>query len=93
MSYNLIFQLILLFLIFISKEFIVFNEEILVLLAFFIFIFLVINYAKSAINESLNEKLEHIKNEFNFYKNLQKQTISYLIGYHKKQILPRQPEQ
>ena len=87
MSYNLIFQLILLFLIFISKEFIVFNEEILVLLAFFIFIFLVINYAKSSINESLNDKLEQIKNEFDFYKNLQKQTISYLIGYHKKQTL------
>ena len=85
MSYNLIFQLTLFFLVFISKEFIVFNEEILVLLAFFIFIFLIINYGKSAINESLNEKLEQIKNEFNFYKSLQKQTISYLINYHKKQ--------
>lgn len=87
MSYNLIFQLILLVFIFISKEFIVFNEEVLVLVSFFIFIFLIINYAKSSINESLNSKLEEIKNEFDFYKNLQKQTVSYLINYHKKQTL------
>ena len=87
MNYNLIFQLTLLVLVFISKEFIVFNEEILVLVAFFIFISLIINFAKSSINDSLNSKLEEIKNEFDFYKNLQKQTISYLINFHKKQAL------
>lgn len=87
MSYNLIFQLVLLVFIFISKEFIVFNEEVLVLVAFFIFIFLIINYAKASINESLKSKLEEIRNEFDFYKNLQKQTVSYLINYHKKQTL------
>lgn len=87
MNYNLIFQISLLVFVFISKEFIVFNEEVLVLLAFFTFIFLVINYAKESINESLNSKLEEIKNEFDFYKNLQKQTVSYLINYHKKQTL------
>nr|NP_066455.1 hypothetical protein RhsaoMp02 [Rhodomonas salina]AAG17726.1 unknown [Rhodomonas salina] len=87
MNYSLIFQFSLLIFVFISKEFIVFNEEVLVLLSFFIFIFLVINYGKDSINESLNSKLEEIKNEFDFYKNLQKQTISYLINYHKKQVL------
>lgn len=86
MNYNLIFQSLLLIFVFISKEFIVFNEEVLVLLSFFIFIFLVINYGKESINESLNSKLEEIKNEFDFYKNLRKQTISYLVNYHKKQI-------
>jgi hypothetical protein len=87
MSYNLIFRLFLLVFVFVSKEFIVFNEEILVLLAFSLFIFLIINYAKDSINESLNSKLKEIQNEFEFYKNLQKQTVSYLINYHKKQTL------
>jgi hypothetical protein len=87
MNFSTAFQIILFILVFISKELVVFNEEVLVLLSFFIFIFLIINYAKSSINESLNSKLEEIKNEFDFYKNLQKQTVSYLINYHKKQTL------
>nr|YP_009476679.1 ATP synthase F0 subunit 4 [Storeatula sp. CCMP1868]AVM81172.1 ATP synthase F0 subunit 4 [Storeatula sp. CCMP1868] len=86
MNYNLVFKFALIFFILISKEFIVFNEEVLVLLAFLVFIFLVIKFVKNSINDSLNEKLEIIRKEFEFYKNLQKQTISYLINYHLKQI-------
>ncbi len=85
--YKSIFRLFFLFFIFISKEFLVLNEEVLVLISFSIFLFLIINYAKASINDSLNLKLEEINNEFDFYKNLQKQTIYYLINFYKKQIL------
>ena len=87
MNYKLIFTSFLFFFVFVSKEFLVFNEEILVLFAFFLFIFLVINFCKVLINDSLNFKIEVIKGEFDFYKNLQKQTVLYLINYYKKQIL------
>ena len=87
MNYKLIFAFFLFFFVFVLKEFLVFNEEILVLLSFFLFIFLVINFCKVLINDSLNSKIEVIKGEFDFYKNLQKQTVLYLINYYKKQNL------
>lgn len=74
-------------LIVLSKEILVFNEEILVLFAFGIFIFLVYNFAGSLISLELNARGVKIEEEFSFYKQMQQKTLSHLISYHKKQIL------
>lgn len=76
----------LLILVFISKEVIVFNEEVLVLFAFGVFIFLIARFASSMIIESLEERAVKINEEFTFYKNLQQKTFLHLIDYHKKQM-------
>jgi F0F1-type ATP synthase membrane subunit b/b' len=79
--------LLLSILIVLSKEILVFNEEILVLFAFGIFIFLVYNFAGSLISVELDARSIKIEEEFNFYKNMQQKTLSHLVSYHKKQIL------
>nr|YP_009476688.1 ATP synthase F0 subunit 4 [Proteomonas sulcata]AVM81181.1 ATP synthase F0 subunit 4 [Proteomonas sulcata] len=78
--------IVLLVLIFISKEILVFNEEILVLFAFGVFIFLVARFGSSMIIESLEERAIKINEEFTFYKELQQKTFLHLIDYHKKQM-------
>ena len=65
----------------------VFNEEILVLFAFGIFIFLVYNFAGSLISLELDARSVKIEEEFSFYKQMQQKTLSHLVSYHKKQIL------
>ena len=70
-----------------SKEFLVFNEEVLVLLAFGIFICLLVNYGGGMIAGELDSRKEKIKEEFDLYKNLQEKTFTHLISYHKKQKL------
>jgi F0F1-type ATP synthase membrane subunit b/b' len=70
-----------------SKEILVFNEEILVLFAFGIFIFLVYNFAGSLISLELDARSVKIEEEFSFYKQMQQKTLSHLVSYHKKQIL------
>jgi hypothetical protein len=85
-NYNLILIPCLLIFISISKEFLVLNEEILVLLSYFIFIFLTIHFCKSLINDFLNSKINSIKNEFYFYIDLQKKTVFHLISYYKKRM-------
>ena len=62
---------VLLVLIALSKEFLVFNEEVLVLLAFSIFIYLLVNYAGEMIASELDSRKIKIKEEFDLYKNLQ----------------------
>ena len=62
---------VLLMLIALSKEFLVFNEEVLVLLAFSIFIYLLVNYAGEMISSELDARKIKIKEEFDLYKNLQ----------------------
>jgi hypothetical protein len=57
---NLIFFILIIF----SKELFVFNEEILILFSFFVFIYLVSSKASSSIAESLNEQILDIKNKF-----------------------------
>ncbi len=74
-------------LIVLSKEILVFNEEILVLFAFGIFIFLVYNFAGSLISIELDSRSVKIEEEFSFYKHMQQKTLNHLISYHKKQIL------
>lgn len=86
MSYHVALQLILLVIVFISKEFLVFNEEILVLISFFVFIFLNIKFVKNTLNSIIDEKTSEIRSEFELYKVLQKKTISYVINYHVKQV-------
>tara|TARA_B110000305_G_C19361470_1_gene599690 strand:+ start:555 stop:1103 length:549 start_codon:yes stop_codon:yes gene_type:complete len=77
--------IILLGLVALSKEFLVFNEEVLVLLAFGIFIYLMVNYGGEMIAGELDSRKEKIKEEFDLYKNLQEKTFTHLISYHKKQ--------
>ena len=73
-------------LILLSKEILVFNEEILVLFAFGIFIFLVYNFAGDLLSIELDSRSAKIEEEFSFYKNIQQKTLIHLISYHKKQI-------
>ena len=79
--------IILLALVALSKEFLVFNEEVLVLLAFAIFIYLLVNYGGEMIASELDARKEKIKEEFDLYKNLQEKTFTHLISYHQKQKL------
>ena len=85
LKYLLFFLLSIL--IVLSKEILVFNEEILVLFAFGIFIFLVYNFAGSLISIELDSRSVKIEEEFSFYKQMQQKTLNHLISYHKKQIL------
>jgi len=78
---------ILLGLVAFSKEFLVFNEEVLVLLAFAIFVYLLVNYGGEMIAAELDARKEKIKEEFDLYKNLQEKTFTHLISYHQKQKL------
>ena len=84
-SKNILF-LLLLILIVLSKEILVFNEEILVLFAFGIFMFLVYNFAGNLISVELDARSIKIEEEFNFYKNMQQKTLNHLVSYHKKQV-------
>ena len=79
--------LTLLFLVALSKEILVFNEEILVLFSFGIFIFLVYNFGSTLISSELDSRAIKIQEEFNYYKNMQEKTLNHLISYHQKQKL------
>nr|QIC54964.1 ATP synthase F0 subunit 4 [Cryptophyta sp. CCMP2293] len=74
-----------LFIVLISKEFIIFNEEILVLFAFGFFIHLVVIGIGQVSGEELIMRGNKIKGDFDFYKNLQTKGLSYLINYNEKQ--------
>ena len=87
MNFKYSLFLLLSILIVLSKEILVFNEEILVLFAFGIFIFLVYNFAGSLISLELDARSVKIEEEFSFYKQMQQKTLSHLVSYHKKQIL------
>ena len=79
--------LTLLFLVALSKEILVFNEEILVLFSFGIFIFLVYNFGSTLISSELDSRAIKIQEEINYYKNMQEKTLNHLISYHEKQKL------
>ena len=87
MNFKYLLFFLLSALIVLSKEILVFNEEILVLFAFGIFIFLVYNFAGSLISIELDSRSVKIEEEFSFYKQMQQKTLNHLISYHKKQIL------
>ena len=71
--------------VFCSKEILVFNEEILVLFAFGVFIYLTYNFAGQMISEELDSRSNKIQEEFHTYKNIQEKTLIHLISYHNKQ--------
>jgi hypothetical protein len=74
-------------LVVLSKEVLVFNEEILVLSAFGVFIFLIHNFASDLISLELDSRNLKIEQEFAFYNDVQKKTFMHLVSYHKKQLL------
>ena len=79
--------LILLITTFLSKEVLVFNEEILVLFAFGVFIYLTYSFASQMISAELDSRSTKIQDEFSTYKNIQEKTLIHLISYHNKQKL------
>ena len=87
MNFKTLLPLILFIVIVLSKEILVFNEEILVLFAFGIFIFLVYNFASDLISSELDSRSVKIQEEFNFYRSMQEKTLTHLIAYHNKQKL------
>jgi hypothetical protein len=70
-----------------AKEILVFNEEILIVIAFSIFIYFVSNYGGSMITVELDEKAKTIQSKFDIYKNIQEKTIIHLLNYHNKREL------
>lgn len=68
-----------------SKEFLVFNEEVLVLFAFFIFIYLAYKFGGNLIALDLDARSSKILEEFNYYKDMQEKTLVHLVTYHNKQ--------
>lgn len=80
-------NLVLFCIILISKEILIFNEEVLVLFAFCFFVYLLTNYAGNLVVDELDNRSMKIKEEFDLYKNLQKKTLLYLVKFHKKQNL------
>lgn len=68
-------------------EFLVFNEELLIVIAFSIFLYLVSSYASTSIVEELDEKAKVIQNKFDIYKNIEEKTIIHLLNYHNKREL------
>lgn len=80
-------KVLIFIIVIISKEILVLNEEILIVLAFTIFIYLILNNASSMISEELDQKAHSIKNKFDIYKNIQEKTILHLSNYFKKREL------
>jgi len=78
-------NLLLFVIILLSKEVIVFNEEILVLFAFGLFVYLVSVYGGAMLAEELDNRGLKIKEELDLYKGLQQKTLQHLINYHSKQ--------
>jgi hypothetical protein len=85
--FDKIFKIFLLFIIVCSKEILVFNEEILIVLAFTLFIYLVSTKAGSLISQDLDSNIAEIKNKFLTYKNLREKSILHAINYIQRQYL------
>ena len=82
-----ILKTFLLFVIACSKELFVFNEEVLILFTFTIFIYLVSTKAGSLIAQDLDTNILDIKNKFLTYKNLKEKSILYAINLIQRQNL------
>lgn len=85
--FNKFFKIFLLFVIVCSKEILVFNEEILIVLAFTLFIYLVSTKAGTLIANDLDNNITDIKNKFLTYKNLREKSILQAINYVQRQNL------
>jgi|LauGreDrversion4_2_1035121.scaffolds.fasta_scaffold25715_2 hypothetical protein len=75
---------ILFILVVVSKEVLVFNEEILVLFSFAVFSFLSFRYFTSASSSDLYLRSNKIKEEFCFYEETRKKTVIHVLSYYNK---------
>jgi F0F1-type ATP synthase membrane subunit b/b' len=67
-----------------SKHIIIYNEEILVALSFFLFVIFVSQYFGNNIKESLDERSQAIKTELQNFLNLKQESLNELLKEHKK---------
>ena len=67
-----------------SKHIIIYNEEILVALSFFLFVFFVSKYFGDNIKESLDERSKAIKIELKNFLNLKQESLNELLTEYKK---------
>ena len=74
----------LVFCVFSSKNIIIYNEETLVALSFFAFIFFVFRYFGDTIKQSLDERSEGIKVELQNFLHLKAQSLKQLYKEHQK---------
>lgn len=70
------------FCVFSSKNIIIYNEETLVAISFFAFIFFVFHYFGDTIRDSLNERSEIIQNELQNFLNLKEHSFKELLTEH-----------
>lgn len=83
---NLFFKILIISILISAKELLVFNEEILIVIAFSTFIYLVSKYGSDILSKDLDEKAIIIQNKFDIYINIQEKTIIHLLNYHSKRI-------
>jgi len=68
-----------------SKEVLVFNEELLIVFSFSVFIFLLYSLTSNQISLTLDLRANSIKQEFDFYIKIHKDVLNYLVVYYSKQ--------
>ncbi len=67
-----------------SKHVIIYNEEILVALSFFLFVVFVSQYFGNNLKESLDERSEAVKIELQNFLNLKQESLNELLKQHQK---------
>jgi phosphopantetheine adenylyltransferase len=72
------------FCVFSSKHIIIYNEETLVALSFFLFVFFVSKYFGNTITDSLNERSQVIQQELQNFLNIKEHSFQELLSEHKK---------
>jgi len=72
------------FCVFSSKHILIYNEETLVAISFFAFIFFVFHYFGDTIKESLNERSQIIQNELENFLNLKHHSLKELLQEHSR---------
>ena len=76
--------LFLTFCVFSSKNIIIYNEETLVALSFFCFLFFIFQYFGNTLRESLNERSQVIQQELQNFLNIKFLSFQELLNEHKK---------
>lgn len=74
----------LVFCVFSSKNIIIYNEETLVTLSFFLFVFFVFHYFGNTVKESLDERSQSIKAECQNFLHFKQQSLRELALEHRK---------
>jgi hypothetical protein len=83
---NLFPKILAISVIVVAKEIFIFNEEILIVIAFSLFVYLLSTYGSTMISRDLDEKSITIQHKFDMYANIQEKTIIHLLNYHSKRI-------